>query len=221
MRKTTQRSRTQRARRAHLRFAVMIVAAVAGAALTGIFGSWLYAAAVGWSAAALVYNTWIWLTISRMDAATTAAHAQQEDPRRPTSDLLILLAAVASLAAVVAVMIGSKDADAAGRFVLALLALGTTALSWLIVPTLFTLRYAEIYYTRPQPGGINFNQQEPPQYTDFAYMAFSLGMTYQVSDTNIESRQMRSAALRHSLLAFVFGTGIVATTINLVVQLAQ
>ncbi|EKB47146.1 putative membrane protein [Cecembia lonarensis LW9] len=88
-----------------------------------------------------------------------------------------------------------------------------------MVHTLYTLRYATIYYGAV-PGGISFNQNEPPQYTDIAYMAFSVGMTYQVSDTDITTREMRSAVLRHSLLAFLFGTGILATTINLVVSLA-
>jgi uncharacterized membrane protein len=163
----------------------------------------------------------VWIKIAPLDNTRTAAHATEEDPRRGTADLLILLAAVGSLVAVVLVMIGASNAHGAGKFLLALLALGSTAMSWLLVHTLFTLRYAEIYYTAVRPGGIDFNQDEPPQYTDFAYMAFSLGMTYQVSDTAITNRRMRSAAYRHSLLAFVFGTGILATTINLVVSLAQ
>lgn len=201
-------------------------AAVAAWLFTGFLNSWLHAPAVAWSVAAGIYNLWIWLAISRMDASATAAHATEEDPRRDTSSLLITLAAVASLAAVVVLMIDGKNADGPVKLLLAALALVTTALSWLLVHTLYTLRYAEIYYThrsasgQPQPGGIDFNQTDPPQYTDFAYMAFSLGMTYQVSDTNIQTREMRSAALRHSLLAFVFGTGILATTINLVVSLA-
>ena len=136
-----------------------------------------------------------------------------------TTDLLIILAAVGSLAAVVLVIAGSKDVAGSARLLLALLALMCTAMSWLMVHTLYTLRYATIYYGGV-PGGISFNQNEPPQYTDIAYMAFSVGMTYQVSDTSITTREMRSAVLRHSLLAFLFGTGILATTINLVVSLA-
>ncbi|MCY0905077.1 DUF1345 domain-containing protein [Arthrobacter sp. H14-L1] len=214
-------NKSLRARRAHLRFFIMVLAGIAAGFGTAILGEWIYAPAVGWAAAALIYNLWIWLTISRMDADTTARHAAQEDPLRSTADVLILLAALASLAAVVLVMIAAQDAKGIAKLLLALLALFTVALSWLLVHTLFTLRYAEIYYARPVPKGISFNQDEPPQYTDFAYMAFSLGMTYQVSDTDIQTREMRSAALRHSLLAFVFGTGILATTINLVVSLAQ
>ncbi|WP_247646973.1 DUF1345 domain-containing protein [Arthrobacter sp. E3] len=209
---------TARTRNRQLRLIGMVVCGAAAMVLTGLLGAWIYAPAVGWAVAALIYNTWVWLKIAPMDAAQTAAHALQEDPGRRTSDLLILLAALGSLAAVALVMVGSKDVAGTARLLLALLAIGCTAMSWLMVHTLFTLRYAEIYYS-DEPGGIGFNQDEPPQYTDIAYMAFSVGMTYQVSDTNITTRAMRSAVLRHSLLAFVFGTGILATTINLVVSL--
>jgi len=199
---------------------LMIVGGVLGVVLTGFLGAWFYAPAVGWSVAALVYNVSVWRAIAPMDNVRTALHAKEEDPGRSTSDLLILMAALGSLAAVVVVMIGSQHEVGTGKFMLALLALTCTAMSWLLVHTLFTLRYAEIFYT-DEAGGINFNQDELPQYTDIAYMAFSIGMTYQVSDTNITTREMRSAALRHSLLAFVFGTGILATTINLVVSLVS
>lgn len=208
-----------RARHRQLRIAAMLVCGAAAIVLTGLLGAWVYAPAVGWAVAALIYNATVWLQIAPMDAAQTATHAQEEDPGLGTTDLLILLAALGSLAAVVLVMVGSKDVQGTERFLLALLALTATAMSWLMVHTLFTLRYATIYYSG-EPGGIAFNQDAPPQYTDIAYMAFSVGMTYQVSDTNITTRAMRSAVLRHSLLAFVFGTGILATTINLVVSLA-
>ncbi|MCQ9163763.1 DUF1345 domain-containing protein [Arthrobacter sp. STN4] len=211
---------TTRAQHRKRRLAVMFLAGLAAAAATAVFGAGVYAPAIGWSVAALIYNLWVWLVIAPMDSRRTAAHALEEDPDRRTSDLLILLAALGSLAAVVLVMVGSKDVTGGARLLLALLALACTALSWLLVHTLFTLRYAEIYYAG-EPGGISFNQDAPPQYTDIAYMAFSVGMTYQVSDTNITTRPMRSAVLRHSLLAFVFGTGILATTINLVVSLAS
>ena len=208
-----------RARHRQLRMIAMVLCGVFAAVLTGLVGDWIYAPAIAWTVAALVYNAWVWLKIAPMDARQTAAHALEEDPGQRLSDLLILLAALGSLAAVVLVMVGSKDVTGTGRLLLALLAMTCTAMSWLMVHTLFTLRYTEIYYS-DEPGGIGFNQDEPPQYTDIAYMAFSVGMTYQVSDTNITTRAMRSAVFRHSLLAFVFGTGILATTINLVVSLA-
>jgi uncharacterized membrane protein len=215
------RPKSARAKRSRLRFGLMILTGIIAAVATGIWGQWIYAPAAGWAVAAAVYNIFVWTVITPMKADQTASHAREEDPRRSTADLLILCAAVGSLAAFVLVMLGAKDAHGIDKFMLALLALGGAVASWLLVHTLFTLRYAEVYYTAEPPQGINFNQDEPPQYTDFAYMAFSLGMTYQVSDTSITTRAMRSAALRHSLLAYVFGVGILATTINLVVSLAS
>jgi uncharacterized membrane protein len=217
----SQRPKSARAKRSQLRFVIMIVAGIAAAVATGVWGQWIYAPAAGWAVAAAVYNVFVWTIITPMENDQTKIHAREEDPQRSTSDLLILMAAIGSLAAFVLVMLGAKDAHGIDKFMLALLALGGAVASWLLVHTLFTLRYAEIYYTAEPPQGINFNQEEPPQYTDFAYMAFSLGMTYQVSDTSITTRAMRSAALRHSLLAYVFGVGILATTINLVVSLAS
>lgn len=213
-------TRSRRSRHRRLRLLGMFIGGVAAAVLTGLLGQWIYAPAVGWTVAALVYNFSVWAAIAPMDHLRTSTHAQAEDPGQRISDLLILLAAVGSLAAVVLVIVGSKDLSGSARFLLAMLAMTCTAMSWLMVHTLFTLRYAEVYY-EGEPEGINFNQEEPPQYTDIAYMAFSIGMTYQVSDTNITTRKMRSVALRHSLLSFVFGTGILATTINLVVSLAS
>lgn len=102
----------------------------------------------------------------------------------------------------------------------AALVLAGVALSWMLVQTLFTLRYAEHYYGGQSEGGVSFNQDEPPQYTDFAYLATSIGMTYQVSDTSLENPRIRREALKHSLLSYLFGTVILAATVNLVLGLA-
>ena len=91
----------------------------------------------------------------------------------------------------------------------------SVALSWGAVHTIFTLRYARIYYTDTE-GGIDFNEKDPPNYIDFAYMAFTIGMTFQVSDTNISDKRMRRTALRHALLSFIFGAVILGLTINVV-----
>jgi uncharacterized membrane protein len=132
---------------------------------------------------------------------------------------------VASLAAVAAVVFDSHRSGAGSRLGGGFLALACVALSWMLVQTLFTLRYAELYYNTGdrgggEVGGIDFNQERPPQYTDFAYLATSLGMTYQVSDTNLQNHLIRAEALKHSLLSYLFGTIILAATINLVIGLA-
>jgi len=93
-------------------------------------------------------------------------------------------------------------------------------LSWAVVHTVYTLRYAAAYYGEPA-GGIGFNGGEPPSYRDFAYLAFTIGMTFQVSDTALQTTALRRTALRHALLSYLFGTGILAVTINLVAGLRR
>ncbi|MDQ4503955.1 DUF1345 domain-containing protein [Sinomonas sp. ASV322] len=212
---------TPRAKTARRRIWVMVAVGAAAALITGFFNSWWHAPAAGWGAAALLYDVWVWSRISRMDPAETRVHAREEDPRRTTRDFLILCANAAAIIAVLIVMVSGNQAEKPVKIALALLALLVVGASWLMLHTLFTLRYAELYYTSTPEGGIDFNQDTPPRYTDMAYMAFSLGMTYQVSDTSITNHAMRAEALKHSLLAYVFATLILAATINLVIGLAS
>jgi uncharacterized membrane protein len=118
------------------------------------------------------------------------------------------------------VLVRASHSHGSARVWLAGLAVMSVALSWLVVHTLFTLRYARVYYGGT-PGGIDFNQSDPPCYSDFAYLAMSIGMTYQVSDTDLTSHAMRATALRHALLSFLFGSVILGTTINLIVSLSS
>ncbi len=92
-------------------------------------------------------------------------------------------------------------------------------LAWAVVHTVYALRYADLYYSLE--GGIQFNEVEAPDYRDFAYLAFTIGMTYQVSDTNLQAKAIRHTALRHALLSYLFGTAIIAMTINIVAGLAH
>jgi uncharacterized membrane protein len=87
------------------------------------------------------------------------------------------------------------------------------------VHTVFALRYGRLYYSTD--GGINFHDRSEPTYQDFAYLAFTVGMTYQVSDTEIPARVIRATVLRHALLSFLFGTTIIAMTINIVAGLVK
>ena len=205
--------------RSRLRLVAMCAVGAAAATLTGFLSSWTYAPVVGWAAASLTYMAWVWLVIGRLEAEQTALHSVREDPSRATSDVLVLIASLASLGAVAIILVEASSAPAARGGVLAGLAVASVALSWLLVHTLFTLRYASLYYG-DEVGGVDFNQQEPPQYSDFAYLAFTIGMTFQVSDSDVGRHTIRSTALRHALLSYVFGTVILATTINLVVGLS-
>ncbi len=208
-----------RGRRSRARVAVMLLVGTAVALATGLGGGWVYAPLAGWDVAALVFAVSVWAGTVRLDADGTRSHATQEDPSRATSDLIVMVAAVASLVAVGAVLIEASSAKGARQGLLAGFGLASVAVSWFAVHTLFTLRYASLFY-EGTVGGIDFNQDEPPRYTDFAYLAFTLGMTYQVSDTDLKTHAIRATALRHGLLSYLFGSVILATAINLVVGLA-
>ncbi|MFB9534374.1 DUF1345 domain-containing protein [Nonomuraea roseola] len=175
---------------------------------------------VGWDTACVVYMTWIWTGILRRDAAETARRATTTDPDRAVTDIVLLTAAVASLVAVGIVIVRATHSQGAAELVGIALGLASVVLSWAVVHTVFTLRYAHLYYAGPD-GGIDFNGSGPPSYSDFAYLAFTIGMTFQVSDTALRSTLIRRAALRHALLSYLFGTGILATTINLVASLSS
>lgn len=201
------------------RFVAMLVAGVVVGGVAAALGGGASSVVVGWAAACFVYVAWVWLLIARMGPQETASHAAREDPVRGLAELLILAASLTSLAAVAMLLVDARSASEARGGVLAAMALGSVALSWLLIHTLFTLRYASQYYAG-EAGGIDFNTDEPPRYVDFAYVAFSLGMTFQISDTNLLSSAFRATALRHALLSYVFGTVVVATTINLAVNLS-
>ncbi len=212
------RSRDVSSIRTGHRLGAAAAAGVTLAVVAILLGDGLYAPAVGWDAAAITLLAWTWRIIWPLGERDTAAHATREDPSRAASDVLLLGAAVVSLAAVALILVKAKSSTGATQDLLALLGVLTVALSWLVVHTVFTLQYARIYYTG-RDGGVDFNQPDAPRYSDFAYLAFTLGMTFQVSDTDLKTRAMRATALRHALLSYVFGTVIVATTINLVAGL--
>lgn len=214
-------ARSARARTARLRLWIMVAVGIVAALLTGFFSSWWHAPAAGWGAAALLYDIWVLARILPMDAAQTKNHAREEDPRRSTRDFLILCANAAAIIAVIAVMVSGNQSKGAAKVTLALLAILVVAVSWLMLHTIFILRYAELYYSANPAGGVEFNQEQPPKYTDFAYLGFTLGMTFQVSDTNLTTTQVRTEALKQGVLGYVFSTVILAATINLVIGLAN
>jgi uncharacterized membrane protein len=196
------------------------------AVATGAFGEWIYAFSVGWDVAAVIFLGWTWLAISGMDSTTTEAHATQEDPTKRATQAIVLGASVVSLVGVGLLLVKTRNTAGAGDVVLAALAVASIAFAWLVVHTLFTLRYALLYYdpdeggTNGTVGGIDFGEAGPPCYSDFAYLAFTVGMTYQVSDTQLGTRELRSTVLRHSMVSYLFGALILAGTVNLLVSLA-
>ena len=171
---------------------------------------------VAWAVAGAVFLGWTWTSIWPLDARDTSRVARREDPSRPVRDLVLLLLAVCSLLTVGLVIFRAHHSGSVR------LALGVACVvaSWAVLHTIFVLRYALLYYSEPV-GGIDFKQEPDPTYRDFAYVGFTVGMTFQVSDTDVGKATIRTAVLRHALLSFVFGAVILAITINLLAGLSK
>jgi uncharacterized membrane protein len=204
---------------ARLRLFVSLAAGVPVALVVAVFATWQAGLLAGWIVAGAVFVTWMWITIWPMGSARTASHANREDAGRPAADTAVLIAAVASLIAV-GLVLTADASDIGGQAAQAAVSLVSVVVSWTSVHTIFTTRYAELYYGG-NPRGIDFNDPTPPRYTDFAYLAFTIGMTFQVSDTLLKSSPVRATALRHALLSYLFGVGIIAAMINLVAGLGK
>ena len=201
-----------------VRILVAAIAGVAGGVVVAVVLKASTAApTVGWITFALVFLVRTWSVIGPMSPQDTATHATREDPTARIGSVVLTGASLASLAGVGLLLSGASRGS---TFVEPALAVTSVALSWLVVHTLYTLKYAAYYYTG-RDGGVDFNQKTAPDYHDFAYLAFTLGMTYQVSDTTITSRAIRHAALRHALLSYLLGAVVVASTVNLIAGLAK
>ncbi len=205
---------------ARTKLLVCFGAAVVAGAVAAVAGAGRAVPLIGWDVLALGYGGWVWFTVWRLDAESAESDAKREDPSRDLADLVLLGAAIASLIAVGVVLFGAGAARGDLKYVVAGLAVFSVFVSWTLIHTVFTLKYARHYYSGT-PGGIDFNEAGAPAYADFAYVSFTIGMTFQVSDTNIESKQIRRTALRHALLSFPLVAVIIATSINLVSGLAK
>lgn len=201
-----------------VRISVSVVLGVAVAVVVGNTAGWRFALA-GWIVTAGTYVVWTQVIVLGMDAEQTCRWATREDPTRWLADAVILSASVASLGGVgYVVAAGSRAGHEA--LVAAIFGILTVAASWVAVHTLFTVHYARLYYSG-EPGGINFHDPEPPRFRDFAYIAFTVGMTYQVSDTEIGLTSIRATVLRQALLSYLLGAVVLAVTINLIAGLGS
>jgi len=194
---------------------VILMGLVAGLA-AAVFAPWELSVLIGWDVLALVLVTWIWVQLGRSDAERTRTVATREDPGRGPTRVLLVVASVASIVGVLLALYKASNSSGAQRVLLTSVAIATVLLSWALVHTLFALRYAHLYYGET-PGGIDFkNSDEPPTYADFAYVAFTVGMTFQISDTDIQLAVIRRVVLQHALLSYLFGTVVVASAINVI-----
>jgi uncharacterized membrane protein len=180
----------------------------------------------GWNLGAGMY---LGLTFWRMKAATPEKmrrYAQSENEGRVAISILIVAAACVSLVAIGFLLGSTKKGQTTFLIVLHVtLAVMTIIDSWLLVHTIFALRYAHNYYQRSLSDheqlaqGLNFPNDNEPDYWDFLYFSFVIGMTSQVSDVQITSSKMRRLVLIHGILSFFFYTTILAMSVNIIAGL--
>ncbi|MGY1634877.1 DUF1345 domain-containing protein [Geodermatophilus sp. SYSU D01186] len=200
------------------RLMICLGGGLVAAELTTVAGVPEIAVLVGWAVAAGGLLFWVWRISWPRDAEGTKRLAEEEGRTRVT-DTAVLGAAVASLAAVVEGLVRSGSGDAVGVATV-LLGVLVVILSWALVNTVFALKYARWYYSGGD-GGIDFGQREPPAYSDFAYVAFTVGMSFAMPDTQLQDTSIRKVALGHALLSYLFGTVVIAVAVNLVTNLGQ
>jgi uncharacterized membrane protein len=177
------------------------------------FAPWQVTVLSGWIVAAATFVARVWYRINRLDGAGTKAVALSEDASRASAHIMVIGASVVSLVGVGVTLARASTETGGSKVLLSVAAILTVMTSWALVHTVFVLRYAHAYYGHPE-GGIDFRSDERPDYHDFAYVSFTIGMTFQISDTDLTSNVLRRLALRHALLSYLFGAVILAATIN-------
>jgi uncharacterized membrane protein len=200
---------------------VLIVGLIVAVVLVP-FVTWGLALVAGWDATAVAFLLTTWPIIIRADSSRAPQLAAREDQTEGSARALLVGASVASLVGVGYTLILAGRDSGAQRVLLIGGAVLTVMLSWTVINTVYTLRYADQDF-RSRPGGIAFgeNGQEQPSYRDFAYVAFTIGMCYQVSDTTLRDPRIRRTALAHAILSYLFGVVIVAGSVNLISGLVR
>lgn len=181
--------------------------------------------AILWDVFALTYILTSWIVFFTIPIAGIAKKANTEDGSRLFVLITIIITSFASMFTVLLLVL-SKNVSAGYETLTIILALTGMLASWVMVHTIFTFHYAHLYYFEGKDDthrsvALEFPNEKKPDYLDFAYFAFVIGMTFQVSDVQINSRIIRRTALAHGLLAFILNTFVVALTINLVAGLKK
>jgi uncharacterized membrane protein len=170
---------------------------------------------VAWDAGVALYLVLVGLVMARSRIEHIRLHAASQDEGRLGILVLTVFAAMASLGAIVAELVIKEGAKPSGMQLA--LATITIVLSWVFIHTIFALHYAHDYYGEhgAKKSGINFPADDNPDYWDFVYFSFVIGMTCQVSDVAVESRLVRRTVAAHGVLSFFFNTALLALTVNI------
>jgi uncharacterized membrane protein len=205
------------------RAAVVLVIEVVATLVLLMYAPWELAVILGWDVGAALFLASTGHMIIRADAADTETLASEEDATRTAGAFVLVSVCTVSLLGVGFAIRLAGDSSGGLRVVLIAVAVLTVLVSWLTLNFIFVLKYAHLCYG-PAKGGIDFGDADTrarPTYGDLAYVAFTIGMTYQVSDTVLRDPRTRRTVLSHAALAYVFGVVIIAGAINLIAGLMR
>lgn len=199
-----------------LAFLLLLPLATWGLHRAGV-GDWPTALALGFDGAAALFLASLLPLVLRHEAEAIRCRADANDANR----VIVLMISSVLTIVIMAAIAGELPGARAGQLASMIGLIATLVLIWLFANSVYALHYAHEFYTPeagPQGphdrGGLDFPQTPEPGYRDFAYFAFTLGMTFQTSDVAITQSRIRAVAVLHSFAAFVFNIGVIAFTIN-------
>jgi len=201
----------------------LIIVAIAFALTRGQDWNWKLTASLLWDVFAFSFLVTSWIVFFTRPVPDIIKQANKEDGSKAFVMMSLLLTSCASLMTVLLLVISGDDKN---NKLIILLAVTGMLVSWALVHTIFAFHYAHLYYQKrkddtPKQEALCFPEEKQPDYLDFAYFSFVIGMTFQVSDVEITSRKLRRTALAHGLLSFALNTFVVALTINLIAGLKK
>lgn len=194
-----------------------LVLGVVGFAVALPLTEWQVAVLTGWDVTSAAFIVIVYLGIRGKDSTATKKAAMSEDDSRAASEAILVGANIASLVSVAFALIAASSTHGIVKSGITALVVLSVVLSWAAVHVVFALRYARLYYA--QDGGIDFHSEVAPDFKDFLYVALTIGMTFQVSDTDLNAKAIRMTALRHALISYLFGVVVVSTMINVIATL--
>lgn len=162
-----------------------------------------------------------WLTFFHTECINIRKEAKQQDESKVTIFIIVLASVLLSLLSVF-ILINQQNEAMIQKDMHVPVSIVGVVLSWFLLHTIFTLRYAHMFYSenKSKPvvdaGGLDFGEMREPDYLDFAYFSFVIGMTFQVSDIRVVSRTIRRLVLLHGILSFIYNTSIIALFINII-----
>lgn len=174
---------------------------------------------VGWDIFCLSMIIFNWILFISTNSDDLCSVVEKQDDGLKAIFAIVLVAVSFSVFGTLALLVEKSD-TAENKIWHTIISLSPVLFSWFLLHTMFTVRYAHLYHdhnklhTGSEVGGIEFPTDEAPDYLDFAYFSFVIGMTFQVSDVTVSSRAIRRFVLMHGLISFAFNTIIVALTIN-------